>query len=653
MAMRTASPFWLSLVLLFGLFVVLLGEKLSPIPSMRVVLTGIGVTLVVLATAARIWSMNGATGSRKRIEKTLVACNVATVLALFLYAMTTDWGPESLQDGRGKAMATILWVIALIASLVPVLMIEVALGASLRSGFDLPGDPNAEANVDLLRVRDSAWSGLTIAFAMSLLMVTCRVATDRNAVKDASYFKTSMAGDSTQKIVKMSSEPIRAMLFFPETNEVTSYVKGYFDQLASDTNNMEVSLHDRYAEASLAAKYKVTRDGIVVLARGQETKEKFFTVDIPEKELKEPEKIRTSNTLRTWDGKVNKELVKLMRDKRKAYVMTGHGELNDPESVPSEKKGSIPERRTTKFKAQLADRNYEVKELGLIDMSKDIPDDAHIVFVLAPTAPLLDAEWEAIARYLDRGGRLLLAMDPKAHPSMGALEGKLGLKYNPLPLTDDVAHYPQTRGPGDKRFVITTQFSAHGSTTSLSRTVDKGLILIEAGALEDTPFVPATNAPKKTVTLRSMETTYQDVNDDLKFDAATEKKQRYNIGVAIEGNKTPEAKDGYRALVFSDADLFADAFVGGQGRAPTVILVSGPLLRDSIDWLGGEEVIAGEITTEEDKPIEHTKNEKAAWFLVTVIGVPLIVLGAGLGATLYLRRRRGTKVAAKKAEVKP
>ena len=651
MAMRTASPFWLSLVVVFGLLFVLMGEKLAPFPSMRVILTGIGVTLVVLVTAARFWAMAGAKGSRKKIERALLACNLATCLALVLYAMTTGWGPERFQEGRAGGMLTVIWAIVLVASLIPVLLIEVALGASLRTAFDLEGDPKAEANVDLLRVRDSAWSGLTIAFALSFLMVTCNVATDRAAVRDLSYFKTSLAGESTQKIVQHSSDPIRAMLFFPDNHEVLNYVKGYFDQLASDTDGkLTVSVHDRFAEADLAAKYKVTRDGIIVLARGTDAKEKFFTADIPDKEMKEPEKIRYSATLRTFDQKINKELLKLMRDKRKAYVMTGHGEINDPDSVPPELKGRVPERRTTKFKSQLADRNYEVKELGLIDLAKDVPDDATIVIVLAPVIPLQDAEWAALARYLDRGGRLLLALDPKSEPSMGVLEGKLGLKYNPLPLTDDQAHLPQRGTPADKRFAITTQFSAHGSTTSLSRTVDKGLVLIEAGALEDVPFAAQANTPKKTVTLRSMESSYLDANNNFAFDKDTEKKQRWNIGVAVEGPKNAEGKE-YRALVFSDADLFADALVsaGPRGQA-AVVLVSGPLLRDSIDWLGGEEVIAGGIETEEDKPIEHTKNEKGVLFILMMIVVPLVVAGGGLGVTLYLRNRRATP---RRAEVKP
>ncbi|MEO8698697.1 MAG: Gldg family protein [Kofleriaceae bacterium] len=642
--MRTASPFWLSIVLAVGLLFVFIGERLSTIPEMRVVISGIGIAAILLVTAARAWAWSSSkAGARKRIDGTLLLCHLGTVLALFLYAMTTSWGPTSLEGPQARGALTVLYAILIVVSMTPVLLIEISLGAALRTGFDPTGEEKAESQVDLMRVRESGWSGLSLAFAMALLMVTCQVAKERNATRDVSYFKTSAAGESTQNIVKAGTEPLRVYLFFQETQDAKRLVENYFDSLASDTGKVEVSTHDRLIDADLAAKYKVTKDGVIVLARGKDAKEKSGNIEIPEKELKDAEVLRKSATLRTLDAKVNKELLKIAREKRKAYVMTGHGEMNDPDSVPADLKGKVPERRTTKFKAQLLDSNYEVKDLGLIDLAKDVPDDATIVVLLAPTLPLLDAEWAALERYLDRGGRILIALDPKADGSLGPLETKLGLKFNPGDLTDDAAFLPQRGTPADRRYAITTQFSAHASTTALSRSVDKGLVLIDAGALEDVPFRDGPNPPKKTVTLRSMESAFLDFNNNFTFDKDSEKKQRWNIGVALEGPKMPDGKDGFRALVFSDSDLFADALIQNQLRQTSVILVSGPLLRDSIGWLGGEEVFGGEIVSEEDKPVEHTKNEEAAWFLLTVVGVPLLVLGLGLGFTSMSKRRRGSK----------
>src|SRR5690606_39850769 len=143
------------------------------------------------------------------------------------------------------------------------------------------------------------------------------------------------------------------------------------------------------------------------------------------------------------------------------------------------------------------------------------------------------------------------------------------------------------------------------------------------------PITAKGEQPKKTITLRSMETSCVDLDNNFSFDAATEKRQRWNIGAAIEGPRMKGAdgkmKDGYRVLAFADADLFADALVSSMGRVAAVI-VSGPLLDDSVKWLGGEEVFAGEVVSEDDKPIKHTKSEDAVWFTLMIVGAPLLVL---------------------------
>jgi len=281
-----------------------------------------------------------------------------------------------------------------------------------------------------------------------------------------------------------------------------------------------------------------------------------------------------------------------------------------------------------------------------------VPDDATIVMLLAPTIGLQPAEWESLSKYLDKGGRLLIAMDTTADPSMGSLEGKLGVKFNPLPLTDDQAYLSQRGTPAERRFVATTQLSAHPSTTSMSRAA-KGLVLVESGTLEDTTVLGT--PPKKTVTIRSMDSAFLDLPDaegkgNYTFDAGTEKRQRYNLAEALEGPKLKgedgKDKDGWRVLVFADADIFGDALVqNAMGRAGVTMIANifgGDILDDSVKWLGGEEVFAGDVVSEDDKPIQHTKSQDAVWFTLTIVGMPLVVLALGLVGTWARRRKKTT-----------
>jgi hypothetical protein len=642
--MRTASPWWASLAFGIGLLFFVLGERLfGHLSGPRFVLTGLGLLAMVAMTAARVWTMTSSTGPRRGVERTLVISHAATLLGLVLYVLSSDWGAEKLKLDNDAAVhfqgaMTVLYLAVLVASLVPLLMVELSLGLALRTAFDVKRDQTGDAGVEYFRVREIGWSGLSVGLALSFLMVTCQVSKERNVQRDVSYFKTSAPGDSTQKMVSSTSDPIKVLLFFPQSNAVKDQVLSYFQELAAETGKLGIEVRDRLADAELAGKYKVTKDGTIVFVRGTGDKEKSQNMDVDT----EISKARTSTSkLRNLDREVNSLLLRLLRDKRKAYVMTGHGEINDPDSIPPEFKGRTMERRTTVFKKRLADLNYEIKNLTLLDLAKDVPEDATIVALLGPTVPLQSAEWDAIVRYLDRGGHLLLALDPKGETSMGPLEGKFALKMFPGNLTDEEKYLPQGRGAVDRRFAVTNQFSAHASTTSLSRSVDKGLILIDSGALEDTPYTgkPA-DAPKKTLTIRSMESSFLDLNDNYSFDAATEKKQRWIVGASVEGPRKGD-KEGYRALVFADVDLFSDALASaGMGRV-AVVLVSGPLLDDSVKWLGGEEAIAGEVVSEDDKPIQHTKNEDVVWFTLMVIGAPIIVLTLGLVGTV--RRRRASR----------
>jgi len=61
-----------------------------------------------------------------------------------------------------------------------------------------------------------------------------------------------------------------------------------------------------------------------------------------------------------------------------------------------------------------------------------------------------------------------------------------------------------------------------------------------------------------------------------------------------------------------------------------------------MDWLVGKESYVGDVVSEDDKPIEHTKSQDAKWFVGTIIGAPALVLALGLVGTLT-RRRRGKK----------
>jgi hypothetical protein len=670
MAMRTASPWWASLLFGIGLMSLFLGERiLGHTSTARLIATGLGLVLFVGVTGLRVWAMLASHDARRRVERTLLLCHLGAAVALLLYALTTPTGMKLIGQGglTGKGLEhftgamTVLWLIVAVAAVVPLFMIEVSLGTSRRDRFDVSRSADADLEgVEYLRVREIGWSGLSVALALAFTMVTCRVAEEKNVSKDVSYFKTSEPGQSTINIAKSLSEPLKVLLFFPSANGVKDEVTTYFASLASSSGKVQIEEYDRYVSAELAAKYKVTKDGVVVMVRG----EKSETLDV-DTNFAAARKSRRNSTLRNLDREVNTRLLKLVRDRRKAYLTIGHGEVNDPNSIDPAVKDKVRARQLQVFRKRLSDLGYDSKNLGLIDLSREVPQDATLVIVLGPTQPLQPAELGALDRYLAKGGRLLFALDPQSEVTLGSLEGRLGVRFDRGSITDDRSFLPQRGNVSDRRVALTTQFSSHASTTALSRSIESGLVLVDSGALLDVPFSaevgkdPA-NAPHKTFTIRSMETSWLDRNNNFLFDdkagadGVAEKRDRYNIAAAIEGPKLKDAagveKDGSRALVFADVDLFADAIASvGMGQR-ALVMIGGQLFDDAVRWLGGEEVFTGETISEDDQPIKHSRSQDNVWFILIIVGLPLGVLGAGLFGTLARRRRK--YVPSKAAEVK-
>ena len=442
MAMRTATPWWASLLFGIGLFLLFIGERiLGHLPGARLVATGLGALLVVGITGARTYAMLASRDARRKVERTLLTSHLGSVLALLLYALTTPTGMKLIGQASltGKSLAhytgamTVLWLVVLVASLVPLVMIETSLGSARRERFDLARSADAELEgVEYLRVREIGWSGLTVALAIALAMVTCRVGEERNVSKDVSYFKTSAPGASTINIAKSFGEPIKVLLFFPAVNEVKDEVRTYFAGLAAASGKVQIEEYDRVVSADLAAKYRVNKDGVVVLLRGE--KSETLEVDTDFKRARSAQ--RGNNSLRNLDREVNTRLLKLVRERRKAYLTVGHGEVNDPSSLDPSLVGKVPPRQTQIFRRRLSDLGYDTKNLGLIDLARDVPSDATVVILLGPAQPLQPAELAALDRYLAKGGRLLIAMDPKSLATLGKLEGRLGYRFDAASLTD-------------------------------------------------------------------------------------------------------------------------------------------------------------------------------------------------------------------------
>jgi ABC-type long-subunit fatty acid transport system fused permease/ATPase subunit len=104
---------------------------------------------------------------------------------------------------------------------------------------------------------------------------------------------------------------------------------------------------------------------------------------------------------------------------------------------------------------------------------------------------------------------------------------------------------------------------------------------------------------------------------------------------AVTVTEKPGAPEG-RAIVIGDGDFMTDKIGSNKGNVMLFV--------DSLAWLIGNEELNAEVSSEEDIPIEHSRDRDKLWFYATTFGVPLPLLG--LAAWVSRRRRRPSEAGA-------
>lgn len=635
--MPVSAPWWLSWIVVAGLVSLFLGERvLGDAGIARVAASGLGALLLLAATVWRTVSMRAASGDGRRVERLLLVSYLGCIVGVAGYLLSSDAAMgwlgiafrEVEAERRYEVVVQVLASIILALSVLPALAVQWGLGAHRHAG-------RSATEVEARRVGEAATGALTVALAGAMLFLVGYAASERDKSIDLSFFKTASPGTATQAVVRTFSDPLQTLVFFPEVNAVKDQVVGYFRKLEDATGNVEIAEHDRLLSPELSSKYRVTTDGTILLLRGDQSERVTVPTDLRS----------ARSRLRTFDGEVQERLLRLARDRRVAYLTAGHGELNDPLPVDSAMVPN-PLREISGVRELLRVLNYRVENLGLQrGLGQDVPVDATLVLVLGPRLPFLAEELDALDRYVARGGALLLALDPDGQFELGVLEERLGVAFRPVPLADDRQHLRRRGNLSDRRLIVTDRFTSHEAVTTLSRTrVGSGILLVGAGYLEEV----GGGGPRRSFIVRSLPSTFADLNGNYEFDRATETRSSYSLAVAVEGETsgdrpTAGGADGsrggadagaaLRVLVYGDAEMFSDAVLASVG-------LNAALVADGLRWLGREESLAGTIESEEDIAIAHTKAEDVAWFYSTIFGAPLLVLAIGLVRVFRRRKRR-------------
>ncbi len=193
----------------------------------------------------------------------------------------------------------------------------------------------------------------------------------------------------TQELVRGLQQPVKVWVFDKQQNPQDRELLESYRRLG---NQFSFEFVDPQAAPSLAKQLEVKNIGEVILERSPNQP--------PNQRKQFVQAVNTQDRLS--EVKLTNAIEQINSDRKSTvYFLQGHGER-----AIDGGQGAMDQ--AVKL---LGEKNFVTKPLNLAE-SRKLPDDADVIVVAGPQKPLLAAEVTALKTYLDKGGNLLLLIDP-------------------------------------------------------------------------------------------------------------------------------------------------------------------------------------------------------------------------------------------------
>lgn len=392
----------------------------------------------------------------------------------------------------------------------------------------------------------------------------------------------------SRQLVRSLKQPVKLWIFDRNQNpEDRALLENYRRQ----GQNFSFEYVDPQINLGLANKFNVQRPGEVYLESGQQRR-LLQTVNEQER-LSET---RLTNALQQITSNF----------KAKVYFLQGHGEYPVSGESPLAQALGV-----------LADRNYTLEPLNLAQQPK-VPQDATVLVIAGARRSLLAPEVKALSEYLNRGGSLLLAIDPTINIGIDSLLKSWGITLDNR-LVVNPAGTALGYGPAE---ILVDNYGQHPITQEFGN----GISLLQAvRPIEITPVQGVQSTPLLVTSPQSW--AESDLkSENLQFDPKSDRQGPLTVGVAL--TKSNQA----RLVVVGSSNFITN----GQFQQQ----LNGDLFTNSVSWLSKQDAPQQlSIRPKEAKNRRINLQAAQANILgITALGlVPLI--GFVAAATLWWMRR--------------
>jgi ABC-type uncharacterized transport system involved in gliding motility auxiliary subunit len=465
------------------------------------------------------------------------------------------------------------------------------------------------------QARYGTLTGVSVLVVLGLLVVVNYIGARQNKRWDLTANKAFSLSDQSRNVLSKLDSPLQIMVFAQEPD-----FPRYQDRLkeyAYLSKNISADYIDPDKKPTVAKQNQVQQYGTVVFNYKGRT----------ERVTSDAEQDLTNGIIKVVSGQ-----------QRKVYFVSGHGERD---TASAERDGY------NGISGALGRENYTVAPLVLAQAGS-VPEDASVVVVAGPKTDFFPAEIDALKKYLDKSGKLLLELDPPekfdgpqptnlialAHDwgvdignNMVVDASGMGRLVNAGPETPLAASYPP--------HAITQRFNfLTGFPTARSAEPVMGGVNGHTAQ----PIVQTSPQSWAETDIKGLETTGRVSLDEDKGD----KKGPVTIAAAVSASSAPAAAPGTnpldpeapkpetRVVVYGDSDFAANATLALQGNRD--------LFMNTIGWLSQQEnLIAIRPKEADDRRLTMTATQQSNLTWMALLIIPACIFGAGVRT--WWRRR--------------
>ena len=256
--------------------------------------------------------------------------------------------------------------------------------------------PKADRSMTKRSWRMGLSSGISVVIALAVVLFVGGLAARHHYRADFTEDAIHTLAPQTKKVLKNLKSPVKSLAFYGKSQPDKPFAQTLLDRYSFDSKDFSFKFVDPVQQPSLAKRYEISRAGTVVLLAG-----------------KKQERVEQLN-----EQSLTNALIRLQRnDKKTIYFLTGNGERS------LEDKGKTG---YSQLKKSLEQQNFEVKSL-IFSLAKEVPQNASAVIAAAPRKAYTDKEIKRLSDYLERGGSLLVMIDPEAKSGLSGWLKKHGV----------------------------------------------------------------------------------------------------------------------------------------------------------------------------------------------------------------------------------